>query len=178
MIYQLKNRKPIINADEYFAAQSADIIGDVTIHNQVSIWFGAVLRGDLAPIIVGERSNIQDGTVVHTETDLPVVIGTGVTVGHQATLHSCTIGDNSLIGMKATLLDGCEIGKNCLIAAGSLISPGKKIPDNSFVVGFPGRIMRQMSAEEVDRNRNSAARYISFYRQCLNGGLIPQAENV
>jgi len=173
MIWQWNNHKPVIDAKEYFIAQSAMVIGKIILHNQTSIWFGAVLRGDIEPIEIGEMTNVQDNVVIHTDPDAPVNIGCGVTIGHSATIHGCTIGDNCLIGMNATVLNAAEIGKDCIIGANSLIPPGKKIPDGSLVVGVPGRIVRQTTDEEREHIRRNAECYVKTYRQYFNGGFNP-----
>lgn len=138
---------------------TAVVTGDVHLGEFVSIWPTAVLRADMDSIKIGDRTNIQDGCVLHVDTGIPLIIGNDVTVGHRAVLHSCTIGDNSLIGIGAIVLDGAQVGKNCLIAAGSLISPGKKIPDNSLVMGAPGRIIRTLTAEEIAKQQKSPKTY-------------------
>jgi carbonic anhydrase/acetyltransferase-like protein (isoleucine patch superfamily) len=146
----------------YWVAPSADVIGKVRLLNDASIWFGAVLRGDNEWITIGQGSNVQDGCVLHTDMGAPLTIGTNCTIGHKAILHGCTIGDNSLIGMGAIMLNHVKIGRNCLIGAGALIPEGKTIPDNSLVVGQPGKIIRvlddaaaaklTLSAESYQRN--------------------------
>ncbi|MBT8046332.1 MAG: gamma carbonic anhydrase family protein, partial [Pontiella sp.] len=148
MIYQFEDRVPAL-PDEYYVADSATVIGDVTLHNQSSVWFGAVLRGDIEPIVVGERSNIQDNSVAHTSRNQPVMIGDDVTVGHKVMLHGCTVGNNCLIGMGAILLDGCEIGDNCIIGAGSLVGQKRKIPAGSLAIGTPAKVIRRLSEEDV-----------------------------
>jgi carbonic anhydrase/acetyltransferase-like protein (isoleucine patch superfamily) len=173
MIYQFNNRKPVIDAEEYFIAETAAVIGDVTIHNQVSIWFGAVLRGDLEPIEIGEKTSVQDNAVIHTDHDAPVKVGYGVTIGHQATIHGCTIGNNCIIGMKATVLDSAEIGDNCIIGAGALVAPGKEIPAGSLVVGVPGRVVRQITDEERAYITKNADFYVDTFRQYLGSGFGP-----
>jgi carbonic anhydrase/acetyltransferase-like protein (isoleucine patch superfamily) len=170
MIYQLGDRTPTL-PEEYYVADSARVIGDVTLHHQASIWFGTVLRGDIEPIVVGERSNIQDNSVAHTSHGLPVVIGRDVTVGHHVTLHGCTIGNNCLIGMGAILLDGSKIGDNCLIGAGALVKQGQEIPAGSMAVGSPARVVRQLSPEEIGNIHKSAKHYVGYYREYLNGTL-------
>lgn len=131
-----------------FVADTAKIIGDVKLGNGVSVWFGAVLRADLAPIIVGDLSNIQDNVVIHVDRDVPTIIGKGVTIGHSAVVHACRIGDYSLIGMGAILLDGCSIGDHTIIAAGTVITPGKEIPPGVLVVGVPGKVVRELTESE------------------------------
>ena len=172
MIYQFEDHEPSL-PEEYYVADSASVIGDVTLHNQTSIWFGAVLRGDIEPIVVGERSNIQDNSVAHTSHNQPVILGADVTVGHKVTLHGCTVGSNCLIGMGSILLDGCEIGDNCIIGAGSLVGPGRRIPAGSLAVGTPAKAIRKLSSDEMADIRSFADRYIAKLRQYLNGALKP-----
>jgi carbonic anhydrase/acetyltransferase-like protein (isoleucine patch superfamily) len=169
MIRAWNNFYPGIHAKSW-VAENATIIGRVEIGEQSSIWFGTVLRGDIEPIRVGAGSNIQDNSVLHTSSGFPVEIGCGVTVGHQATLHGCSVGDHCLIGMKAILLDGCVIGDNCLIGAGTLIKQHQVIPPNSLVVGCPGRVIRKLTNEEIDGLRQSARRYIDLYESYITSG--------
>ena len=138
---------------------AATVMGNVTLGDYVNIWPAAVVRADMAPIEIGAWTNVQDGCVLHVETNLPLVIGSNVTIGHRAVLHSCSIGDNCLIGMGAIILDGAEIGENCLIAAGSLVPPGKIIPPNSLVMGLPGRVVRQLTQAEISKQKKSPRTY-------------------
>lgn len=170
MIYRFKDCTPSL-PEQYYVADSAAVIGDVVLHNQSSIWFGAVLRGDIEPITIGARSNIQDNSVLHTGRNHPVVIGDDVTVGHRVTLHGCTVGNNCLIGMGATLLDGAEVGDNCIVGAGSLVGQGRKIPDGSLAVGAPARVIRTLSADEIDDIRSYAERYVEMLSRYRSGGL-------
>lgn len=170
MIYQFEDRMPSL-PEEYYVADSASVIGDVTLHNQASIWFGAVLRGDIEPIIVGERSNIQDNSVAHTSRKQPVILGNDVTVGHKVTLHGCRIGNNCLIGMGAILLDGCEIGDNCIIGAGSLVGQGRSIPSGSLAVGTPAKVIRKLSEEDISDIRKYAERYVALQARYRAGAL-------
>ena len=165
MIYSLGDRKVEIVGEDYFIADNATVIGSVVIHNDVSIWFNAVIRGDNDVITIGEGTNIQDGTVIHTDGGIPLNIGNGVTVGHQVMLHGCTIGDNSLIGINAVVLNNAKIGKNCIIGANCLITQGKEIPDNSMVLGSPGKIVREISPEEVEDLKHSAEHYIHNFKR-------------
>lgn len=158
MIYQLGDRR--VQAEgEYFVADNAAVIGSVILKNQASVWFSAVLRGDLEPITIGEGSNVQDCAVIHTDDGYPVDIGRDVTIGHHVMLHGCTIGDNSLIGINAVILNGAKIGRNCIIGANSLITEGKEIPDNSLVMGSPGKVVRQVPAEQEAWLREQALNY-------------------
>ncbi len=170
MIYRFEDHVPSL-PEEYYVADSAAVIGDVTLHNQSSIWFGAVLRGDIEPILVGERSNIQDNSVAHTGTGAPTIIGDDVTVGHNVTLHGCKVGNNCLIGMGSILLDNCEIGYNCIIGAGSIIGQGKKIPPGSLALGSPARVIRKLSKEDVSDVRKYAERYVVKMKQYRSGAL-------
>lgn len=167
MIYALGERVPDIAADAY-VAPSADVIGTVRLGAGSSVWFGAVLRGDNDWIIVGERSNIQDGTVIHTDPGYPTQIGSKVTVGHQVLLHCCTVGDGTLIGNGAIVLDRVKIGPRCVIGAGALIPPDKEIPEGSVVMGAPGKVVRQVAERDVERilaAADSYCRRIEQYRQ-------------
>ncbi len=144
-IYSLGDKKPILPASgNYWIAPTAQIIGDIELAENASIWFGATLRGDNERITIGAGSNVQDGSVMHTDMGFPLTLGKYVTVGHMAMLHGCTIGDHSLVGIGATILNGAKIGKNCLIGAHALIGEGKEIPDNSMVLGMPGKITREL----------------------------------
>lgn len=171
MLYQIGNRRPELNGHIHFIAHNATVIGSVTLEDNSSVWFNAVIRGDNEPIYIGAHSNIQDGAVLHTDPGIPLTIGNYVTIGHQASLHGCTIGDGSLIGIKAVILNGSVIGKNCLIGANTLISEGKIIPDNSLVVGSPGRIIRTLTEDEVAAIHNNAQHYVDLakhYQQAFN----------
>ncbi|MDC0876528.1 gamma carbonic anhydrase family protein [Candidatus Pelagibacter sp.] len=147
MFYDLKDKKPH-NSGENWVAPNATIIGDVTLKKNTSIWFNAILRGDIENIYIGEGSNIQDGSVLHTDPGCPLKVGKDVTVGHLVMLHGCTIGDNSLIGIGAVILNNAKIGKNCIIGAKALITENKEIPDNSLVVGSPGKVIREVTEDE------------------------------
>ena len=147
MFYDLKDKKPQTSGENWVAS-NATIIGDVTLEKNSSIWFNAVLRGDIENIHISEGSNIQDGSVLHTDKGCPLKVGKNVTVGHLVMLHGCTIGDNSLIGIGAVILNNAKIGKNCIIGAKALITENKEIPDNSLVVGSPGKVIREVTEEE------------------------------
>lgn len=164
MIYTLGELTPDI-ADDCWVAPDAVLIGAVVLQDTASIWFGAVLRGDNEQILVGQGSNVQEHCVLHTDMGFPLVIGAGCTIGHKAMLHGCIIGDNSLIGMGATVLNGARIGKNCLIGAGALITEGKEIPDGSLVVGSPGKIVRQLDFTAINGLRESALHYQANMRR-------------
>ena len=164
MIYALGGIEPQFNGD-YWIAENATVIGDVILENQSSVWFNAVLRGDTDTLHVGERSNVQDCAVLHADPNMPLVIGKGVTVGHKVMLHGCRIGDNSLIGINAVVLDGAVIGRNCLIGANSLVPPGKEIPDNSLVMGSPGKIVRELDEAAIQDLTRSADSYVERYQR-------------
>ena len=158
MFYDLENKKPK-NSGENWVAPNATIIGDVTLEKNSSVWFNAVIRGDNENIHVGEGSNVQDGSVLHTDPGCPLRIGKDVTIGHIVMLHGCTIGDNSLIGIGAVILNNAKIGKNCIIVAKALITENKEIPDNSLVVGAPGRVVRKLTDEEIGKITENAKHY-------------------
>jgi carbonic anhydrase/acetyltransferase-like protein (isoleucine patch superfamily) len=165
-VYNLGNVTPELpNDDEYWIAPNAAVIGRVILKKNASVWFGATLRGDNDPIIVGENSNIQDGSVLHTDPGSPLTIGDNVTVGHMVMLHGCTIGDNSLIGIGSIVLEGAKIGRNCLIGANSLVGEGKEIPDNSLVLGSPGKVVRELTPEQTQRMSHGAAGYVRNWRR-------------
>ncbi|MDR2451753.1 MAG: gamma carbonic anhydrase family protein [Candidatus Accumulibacter sp.] len=154
---------PDIHPQTWIAA-NASIIGQVRLEKNVSVWWNCTLRGDVDLLVVGENTNIQDGSVLHTDPGLQLIIGRDVTVGHHAIIHGCTVGDGSLIGMGATLLNRSVIGKQCLIGARTLVPEGKVIPDRSLVVGAPGRIVRQLSDEEVDRIAGGVRHYVENWQ--------------
>ena len=163
MIYSLGDKIPNFEG-EHFIADSAVLIGSVVLGDCVNIWFNAVLRADTDFIIIGEHSNIQDGSVLHMDAGFPLTIGKNVTVGHKVMLHGCTIGDNSLIGMNAVVLNGAVIGKNCLIGANALVPEGKEIPEGSLVLGSPGKIVREVTPAEIDSFQSSADAYVQKSR--------------
>ncbi len=158
MFYDLEDKKPK-NSGENWVAPNATIIGDVTLEKNSSVWFNAVIRGDNENIHVGEGSNVQDGSVLHTDPGCPLRIGKDVTIGHIVMLHGCTIGDNSLVGIGAVILNNVKIGKNCIIGAKALITENKEIPDNSLVVGAPGRVVRKLTDEEIGKITENAKHY-------------------
>lgn len=157
-------QKPQVDPTAYIAP-SANIIGNVTIGEEASIWYQTVLRGDINKIVIGPRSNIQDGCVVHMEDNSPTLVGEYVTVGHKAILHACTIEDEVLIGMGAIILDGAEIGARSIIGAGAIVTKGKKIPPGSLVIGAPGRVVRSLDLEEQKSLRVGAEKYVKVSRQ-------------
>lgn len=166
MIKNLKGIKPNIDED-VFIADNARVIGDVNIKQGSSIWYGVVIRGDIENITIGEFTNVQDNSVVHTEKGAPVTIGNYSVIGHNAIIHGCSIGDNCLIGMGAIVLNHAKIGENCIIGAGALIPEGKIIPPNSLVLGVPGKIIRKVTEEEIQSIRNNALRYHELYKKHL-----------
>jgi carbonic anhydrase/acetyltransferase-like protein (isoleucine patch superfamily) len=165
MLYRLGESEVDIAGEDCFVADSADVIGRVRLENNVSVWFNAVLRGDNELIIVGENSNVQDGSVLHTDMGSPLTIGKNVTIGHKVMLHGCTIGDNSLIGINTVVLNDAEIGKNCLIAANSLVTEGKKIPDGSLVMGSPAKVVKTLSEEQQAELGKSTKTYVENFRR-------------
>ena len=168
MLYQLGERTPELRGEHHFVAANASVIGTVILEDNVSVWFNAVIRGDNEPIHIGTNSNIQDGAVLHTDPGAPLTIGNHVTVGHLAMLHGCTIGDGSLIGIHSVILNHAVIGRNCLIGANTLITEGKVIPDNSLVVGSPGKVLRTLSEEEIAAIHANAARYVENLKRYLS----------
>jgi carbonic anhydrase/acetyltransferase-like protein (isoleucine patch superfamily) len=164
-VYALGTLIPQISDTTYIAPNSA-VIGNVILQDESSVWFGVTIRGDICdtPIIIGERSNVQDGAILHHDAKSPLKIGRDVTVGHKAMLHGCIIGDNTLIGMNACILNNAKIGKNCIIGANTLIPENKIIPDNSLVFGQPGKIIRQLTGEQVETLKHSADHYVENAR--------------
>jgi carbonic anhydrase/acetyltransferase-like protein (isoleucine patch superfamily) len=158
-IYQLGEHAPEIDASS-FVADSATLVGKVSLHANTSVWFGATLRGDNERITIGENSNVQEGAVMHTDMDYPLTVGTNVTIGHQAMLHGCTIGDGALIGIQAVILNGAKIGAGCLVGAGALVTEGKEFPDNSLIIGSPAKAVRTLTAEDTARLLASADSYV------------------
>jgi carbonic anhydrase/acetyltransferase-like protein (isoleucine patch superfamily) len=159
MIYDLEKNVPEISADSW-VAPNAIIIGKVKLEKNSSIWFNAVLRGDIEKIVIGEDSNIQDGSVLHTDPGCPLTVGKGVTVGHMVMLHGCEISDDTLIGIGSTILNKAKIGKNCIIGANTLVTENKTIPDNSLVLGSPGKVIRKVTDDEIKVIRENAKHYV------------------
>ena len=169
-VYALDGVSPELPpAGSFWVAPSADLMGKVRLHQDASIWFGAVLRGDNDWITVGEGSNVQDGCVLHTDKSIPLSIGRHCTIGHKAILHGCLIGENSLVGMGAIVLNNVRIGANCLIGAGALVPEGRIIPDNSLVIGAPGKIIRTLDAEAIAKLRDTASRYVQNWKRFAAG---------
>ncbi len=162
-IYRLGDFAPNIDPS-CFIADSAQIVGRVTLEANTSVWFNATLRGDNEPITIGANSNVQEGCVLHTDPGFPLLIGNDVTVGHQVMLHGCTIGDGALIGIQAVILNGAKIGKNCLVGAGALVTEGKEFPDNSVILGSPAKAVRQLNAEDIARMQAGTDSYVKRAR--------------
>ena len=160
MIYDLREKKVSFVGEGHFVAPTASIIGDVTLMAKSSIWFGCVLRGDAESIEVGEGSNIQDGTIMHADPGFPLIVGRNVTVGHNAMLHGCNIGNGSLIGINAVILNGAKIGDSCLIGASSLVTEGTVIPDGSLVMGSPAKVKRALGDNEREALIQNSAHYV------------------
>lgn len=159
-IYEVDGVSPQI-AESAWVADSAQVMGDVVLGDDVGIWFGVVVRGDTATITVGARTNIQDLSVLHADVGMPLTIGSGVTVGHKAMLHGCTVGDDSLIGIGAIVLNGAKIGKGCLVGAGALVTEGKEFPDGSMILGSPARVALQLTPAQLEGLRASATNYVA-----------------
>ncbi|MGH7193950.1 MAG: gamma carbonic anhydrase family protein [Candidatus Saccharimonadales bacterium] len=172
-LYSLDGERPAIDDHEaVWVAPTAVLIGKVRLKTEASVWFGAVLRADDDLIEIGRRSNIQDGAVLHVDPGYPLTVGDGCTIGHRAVLHGCTIGANTLVGMGATVLNGARIGRNCVIGACALIAEGKVIPDNSLVMGVPGKVVRQLDETTAGRIAEAATRYVNRWRRYEKGLLI------
>jgi carbonic anhydrase/acetyltransferase-like protein (isoleucine patch superfamily) len=169
-IYQLDGQRPDLPADErYWVAESATVIGTVRLKRDASVWFGATLRGDNEWVEVGERSNIQENCILHTDIGFPLTIGAGCTIGHAVILHGCTIADDSLIGMGAVVLNGVKIGRNCLVGAGAVVTEGKVFPDNSLIVGAPARAVRTVDAKILQLIAESADFYVNNWQRYRKG---------
>jgi carbonic anhydrase/acetyltransferase-like protein (isoleucine patch superfamily) len=160
MIYSLDGKSIKTNGD-YYVAPTATVIGDVTLMKNATIWFGTTLRGDSDQIVIGEGTNVQDGSMIHVDPGFGAILGNNVSIGHMVMLHGCTIGDGTLVGIGSIILNGAVIGKNCLIGANSMITEGKKIPDNSVVMGSPGKIIRQTTEADLTLISRPAPHYIA-----------------
>ena len=160
MIYTLEDQQIELKGNGHFIAPNATLIGAVHLHQNVSIWFNAAIRADNHPIVIGANSNVQDGAVMHADSGVPLTLGKGITVGHNAMLHGCTVGDYSLIGINAVVLNGAKIGKHCIIGANSLIPEGKEIPDGSLVMGSPGKVVKTLNDQQKKMLELSAAHYV------------------
>jgi carbonic anhydrase/acetyltransferase-like protein (isoleucine patch superfamily) len=167
-IYELDGVAPEV-AESAWVAGSAEVMGNVRLAEDASVWFGAVVRGDCESISIGEGSNIQDASVLHADLGKPLVVGRHVTVGHQVMLHGCTIGDESLIGIGAVVLNGAKIGRNCLVGAGALVTEGKEFPDGSMIIGSPAKAVRQLTPEQIEGLRRSAQHYVDNARRFKSG---------
>ncbi|HJV69080.1 gamma carbonic anhydrase family protein [Ideonella sp.] len=167
-IYQLGDDAPRI-AENVWIAESAQVIGRVSLAAHSSVWYGSVLRGDNEWLTIGERSNIQDLSMLHTDAGVPLTIGADVTVGHQVALHGCTIGDGSLIGIQSVILNGARIGRHCIVGAGALVTEGKEFPDGVLIVGSPAKVVRELTAEQIARMTLSAAHYVDNARRHRDG---------
>jgi carbonic anhydrase/acetyltransferase-like protein (isoleucine patch superfamily) len=167
-IYQLGDAVPQIH-ESAWVAESAQVMGRIELEQDASVWFGAVLRGDNEPIRIGRCSNIQDGSVLHSDVGQPMTVGPYVTVGHQAMLHGCTIGEGSLIGIGAIVLNGARIGKNCLVGAGALVTEGKEFADGSMILGSPARVVRQLTSEQIAGIRRNVLGYVDNARHFKAG---------
>ena len=167
MIYKFENNTPDLN-DNSWVASNAVLIGKVILEKDANIWFNVVLRGDIEPITIGEGSNVQDGSVFHTDPGCPLTLGKNVTVGHMVTLHGCEIADDTLIGIGSTILNKTKIGKNCIIGANTLIPENKIIPDRSLVLGSPGKVIRQVTDKEVEEIKENARHYVENYKKYKN----------
>ncbi len=167
-IYALDGLTPQV-ADTAWVADNAQVMGEVSLAADSSVWFGVTVRGDTDAIHIGEGSNVQDGSVLHADHGMPLTIGRHVTVGHQVMLHGCTIGDESLIGIGAVVLNGAKIGKHCLVGAGALVTEGKEFPDGSMILGSPARVVKTLSPEQIEGLRQSAQHYIDNARRFRQG---------
>jgi carbonic anhydrase/acetyltransferase-like protein (isoleucine patch superfamily) len=167
-IYQLGEHVPDV-AGSAWVADSAQVIGRVTLAEDASVWFNATLRGDSEHLSIGRGSNIQDGSVLHADAGFPLVLGEGVTVGHQVMLHGCTVGENSLIGIGAVVLNGARIGRNSLVGAGALVTEGKEFPDGVLIVGSPAKVVRELSPAQIEGLKASARHYIDNSRRYSTG---------
>ena len=173
-LYDLEGKSPRTPGDgKFWIAPNAVVLGNVSLEEDASVWFAATVRGDNEPIIIGQRSNVQDGCVLHTDPGFPLKIGPDCTVGHMVMLHGCSIGRGSLIGIGSIILNGAKIGEECLIGANTLIAEGKEIPARSMVLGSPGKIVRQLSDDDVKRFGGAAGRYVTNWKRYA-AGLKPQ----
>jgi carbonic anhydrase/acetyltransferase-like protein (isoleucine patch superfamily) len=167
-LYQLDAHRPRL-ARGAWVADSAQVIGNVELAEDASIWFGAILRGDTELLTIGPGSNVQDGSVLHADVGFPLRVGENVTVGHQVVLHGCTVGDGSLIGIQAVVLNGAKIGKHCLVGAGALVTEGKEFPEGSMIIGSPARVVKQLTPEQIAGLQRSAEHYVMNARRFAAG---------
>ena len=168
MKYSLAERK-VVTKGEHWIAPGASVIGSVTLENNASVWFNAVVRGDNEQITIGENSQVQDGAVLHADPGFPCTLGKNVSIGHLAMVHGCTVGDGTLVGIKSVILNGAVIGKNCLIGANALVGEGKVIPDGSLVIGSPGKVARKLTDEEIARINATAGNYVNRFKRYQSG---------
>ena len=167
-LYELDGVAPQL-ADGTWVADSAQVMGSVVLGENVSVWFGAVLRGDTEPLTIGRNSNVQDLSVLHADVGSPLTIGENVTIGHQVMLHGCTVGDNSLIGIQAVVLNNAKIGRNSIVGAGSVVTEGKEFPDNSLIIGAPAKVVRTLDVAAAAKLRASAEHYVDNGRRFAKG---------
>ena len=167
-VYQLDTLTPHL-ADTAWVADSAQVIGNVELAEGVSIWFGAILRGDNETLRIGRNSNVQDGSMLHSDPGFPLTLGENVTIGHHVMLHGCTVGDGSLIGIKAVVLNGAKIGKNCLVGAGALVTEGKEFPDGSMIMGAPAKVVRELTPEQIEGVARAAQHYVDNAKRYAAG---------
>ena len=171
MLYDFEGISPQLEGDRIFVAPGADVIGNVHLCEDVSIWFNCTLRGDIEIIRIGRGTNVQDGSTVHTDTNYPALIGENITIGHNCIIHGCTIGNGSLIGMGSVILTGAKIGRNCLIGGGSLVTGGLDVPDGMLVLGSPAKIIKPLGEAALDRMRKNAVRYVVNKDRYLKEGI-------
>ena len=165
-VYDLGEKRPILPSEgDYWIAPNAQVMGSVELKRNASVWFGCTLRGDNDPLVIGENSNVQDGSVIHTDEGISVIIGKNVTIGHMVMLHGCTVGDGSLIGIGSVILNGATIGRGCLVGANTLITENKVFPDRSKIMGSPGRVVGELTEEESARLELSAAHYVNNWKR-------------
>lgn len=167
-IYELDGKAPVLGNGAY-VADSAQVMGDVVMADNASVWFGVVARGDSETITIGRNSNVQDGSVLHADPGMPLVIGDNVSVGHMVMLHGCTVGDGSLIGIGAVVLNGARIGKNCIVGANSLVTEGKSFPDGSMIMGSPAKVVRELAPEQIAGIHRIAPHYVDNARRFRSG---------
>jgi len=167
-LYSIDHHQPAVHPTAW-VADSAQVIGRVVLNADASVWFGAVLRGDSDVLTIGRGTNIQDGSVLHADAGVPLTLGEGVTVGHQVMLHGCTVGDGSLIGIQAVVLNGAKIGRHCLVGAGALVTAGKEFPDGSMIIGSPAKLLRPLTDDEIAGLKRSAEHYVENARRYRAG---------
>lgn len=178
MLHKLNEISPHLHGHRIFIAPSAELIGNIILEEDSSIWFNVTVRGDIEPIDIGECSNIQDGSSIHTDTGFPTQIGKNVTIGHNCVIHGCTIGEGSLIGMGSVILSGATIGKNCLIGGGSLITGNMHIPDGMLALGSPARIIKALDDEAIANNHRNTKNYVERKNQYLSEGMGSPTEQI